>query len=191
MKRVLFFAAIAILASCSNNQQPTDKTNQAKMDSMSQVLMRQHIIDSMNGANTAPTAPAAASPVTARHSHESHSYERSHSYTGNAPAGNTVSAPPPTPITPAAPAVSNTVRQPSAADLAAQKKAAHQKELKSAAEGALIGAGAGAIGGAVAGKNAKFKKQDAAIGGGVGAVLGAGAGLLLEKHKLKKDTTQH
>jgi hypothetical protein len=191
MKRVLNFAAIAIFfASCGSNQQTTDNTSQTRIDSMSQAMTRQHIIDSMSAAATVNTAPAAAASMPARHIHESYSNEHGHSYNGNVPAnsGSTSDA---VPVSPAAPAVTNTVAGPSAADLAAQKKADHEKELKSAAEGALIGAGAGAIGGAVAGKNKKFKEQDAAIGGGLGAAVGAGAGLLLEKRKLKKDTTQH
>jgi hypothetical protein len=185
MKKVLFFAATAIFfASCSNNQETTDKANQAKIDSMSQAFMKQHIIDSMNNATTVNTAAAAAT-VPVRHSHKSSSYERDHTYSGAVPANNIE------PVASAPPAAINTVTGPTAEEIAAKKKADHKKELTRAAEGAAIGAGAGAIGGAIAGKNEHFKKQDAAIGAGLGAVVGAGAGLLLEKHKLKKDTTQH
>jgi len=180
MKTALYFAGVALLlTSCSNNQQANDKASQARVDSMSQELMRRHIVDSMNSANV---TPAAAAPAAARQSNGgSYSQERAHTYTGNVPASSTATAQP-------APVTS---RAPSAAELAAKKKADRRKVETSAAEGALIGGGAGAIGGAIAGKNDKFKKQDAAIGGGVGAVLGAGAGYLIEKHKLKKDSTQH
>jgi hypothetical protein len=189
MKTVFYFTATAIFfASCGSNQQTADKTSQTKIDSLSQALTRQHIIDSMNAAVAVPAAPAPVS--VARHSHQSYSREHSHSYSGSQPANNTAPAAY-VPANTTAPAVTNAPMQPSAADIAAQKKADHKKELKSAGVGALIGAGAGAIGGAIAGKNEKFKKQDAAIGGGIGAVAGAGAGWLLEKRKLKRDTTQH
>ena len=189
MKKVLFFAAISIFfASCGSNQQTTDQTSQARIDSMSQALTRQHIIDSVNAASKMTSVPA--TPVPVRHGHASYSYEHNHAYTGNAPSNNSVT-PAPVPVTAVAPVVTNSAMPPSAADIAAQKKADHKKELKSATEGALIGAGAGAIGGAIAGKNKKYKEQDAAIGGGLGAVVGAGAGLLLEKRKLKRDSTRH
>ena len=187
MKKISFFAAATILlASCGNNQQTADK---AKIDSMSQALSRQHIIDSMNSATVVTTVAPIETTAPVIQSHTSSSNGRTHSYSGGATRNNTAPAAA-APIS-AAPTVNNTATGPSAADLAAQKKADHKKELKSAAEGAMIGAGAGAIGGAVAGKNDKFKKQDAAIGGGIGAIVGAGAGLLLEKRKLKKDTTKH
>ncbi len=193
IKKISYSAAMAIFfVSCGNSQQNTDKSSQAKIDSMSQALMKQHLIDSMNSAATVTSVPAAETSAPVRRNHESYSNSNDHnrSYGGRATVNNAVT-PAPVPVTYSAPVVNNTVISPSAEDLAAKKKADHKKELKSAAEGALIGAGAGAIGGAVVGKNDKFKKQDAAIGGGLGAVVGAGAGLLLEKRKLKKDTTQH
>ena len=190
MKSVLYFVVIGVfVASCGHTQQPTDNSSQAKIDSMSQALTRQHIIDSMNAANTASSTPAAAAPTYERRTHESSSYEH-HTSRRDEPVNNAMPSEP-VPVTPVAPVVNNqVVAPPSAADIAAQKKADHQRELKSAAEGALIGAGAGAIGGAVAGKNKQFKEQDAAIGAGAGAILGAGAGLLIEKHKLKRDSTK-
>ncbi len=189
MKKVLFFAATAIIfASCSNNQGTSDK---AKIDSMSQELARQHIIDSMNsvspvvGASPAEVAPA---PAPAQHeSAPSHS-QRSHLHSavgsGNASSGGAA------PVNTVAPAVSNSSTQPTAEELAAKKKAANKKLVNSTAAGAMIGAGAGAIGGAVAGKNDHFKKEDAVIGGAAGAVVGGAAGYLLQKRKQKRDTTK-
>ena len=183
MKTVLYFAGAAIfLASCSNSQQSVDKASQARVDSMSQELMRQHIVDSMNSANAMPAAAPATTSAPARHSNGSYSQERTHTYTGNTPASGGTAASQPAAVTPTGP---------TAADIAAKKKADRNREITSSVEGGAIGAGAGAIGGAIAGKNDKFKKQDAAIGGGVGAVLGAGAGYLIERHKLKKDSTRH
>ena len=191
MKKILSFAATAmIFASCGSNQQTTDKANQAKIDAMSQAMEKQHIIDSMNTVNTINSTSVAVPAVPERRSRETYAHEHNHAYSGAAPA-NTVNNPAPVYQAPAAPPVVNTVIQPTPEDIAAQKKADHKKELKSSLEGALIGGGAGAIGGALSGKNKQFKEQDAAIGGGAGAVLGAGAGYLLERHKLKKDTTRH
>jgi len=51
MKQAIFFAAAAILFTSCGNQQSAEKTNQVRLDSMSQVLTRQHIIDSMNAVN--------------------------------------------------------------------------------------------------------------------------------------------
>ena len=191
MKKVLYFAAAALfLASCG--QKPTDNSAQTRLDSMSQAMETQHIIDSTNAASAENSAAPGGRRVQETRTHESRTEEHTRSYSGNAPVNNSTpaaQAPAPANYPAPAPVVSNAPVQPSAADIAAQKKADHRQELNRAAEGALIGAGAGAIGGAIAGKNDKFKKQDAAIGGGLGAVVGAGAGLLLEKRKLKKDST--
>ncbi len=187
MKKVLFFAVAAMfLASCSNNQETADK---AKIDSMSQELARQHIIDSMNNVSAAVGASPVEMNVPSTQGRVPSSQGRSHSNTranhaaSTEPAGASAS-------NPVAPAVANTATQPTAEELAAKKKANNKKLLNSTAAGAMIGAGAGAIGGAVAGKNDHFKKEDALIGGGLGAVLGAGTGYLLQKHKQKKDTTK-
>ncbi len=190
MKRILFFAATAIIfASCSNSQETADKSNQAKMDSMSQELTRQHIIDSMNSASAAVVG---ASPVetngSAAQSHSgSASSGRSHSSGQSTHSGSSASSGGGS-VASVPAATSNSPTGPTAAEIAAKKKADHKKELNSAAAGAMIGAGAGAIVGAVAGKNDHFKKEDALIGGGVGAVVGAGTGLLLQKRKLKRDS---
>jgi len=192
MKKVLFFAATAIFfASCSNNQETAEK---ATIDSMSQELARQHIIDSMNAAGTANGAAPVETSTTIIQSRGSAPIERTHSssrttHSHSSSAGSTPVGAAPTAAAPAA----NTATGPTAAEIEAQRKADNRKKAKSAAVGAAIGAGAGAIGGAVAGKNDHFKKEDAAIGAGVGAVLGAGAGLLLQKRKLKRerDSTQH
>ncbi len=194
MKKVIFCAATAILfASCNNNGETADNANQAKIDSMSQELLRQHIVDSMNNAITAISASGmeTVAPVMQGNGSSSNGPRRSgnHSTRSNSSASSGSA-----PVGAAPTAATNVPTGPTAAEIEAKRKADNRKKAKSAATGAVIGAGAGAIGGAISGKNEHFKKENAAIGAGVGAVVGAGAGLLLQKRKLKKesqsDTTQ-
>jgi len=66
--------------------------------------------------------------------------------------------------------------------------AAKRKGWSGAAKGAVIGAGVGAIGGAVIDK--KKPAQGAVIGGLAGAGLGAGTGAILDAEKKKKEAQQ-
>lgn len=174
MKKTLFFATTAMfLASCGSNQDMANNTNQAKVDSLSQVLVRQHIIDSMNAVNTPHSTTTVENSVLENRGNGA-SFENSSSGSHAAHANDAVPA-------------ANKVSGPTAAQIEAKRKADNRKKAKSAATGAVIGAGAGALGGAISGKNDHFKKENAAIGAGVGAAVGAGAGLLLQNHKLKKE----
>jgi outer membrane lipoprotein SlyB len=62
-----------------------------------------------------------------------------------------------------------------------------KKGINNTAKGALIGAGAGAVGGAII--NKKNPGKGAVIGGVVGAGAGAVTGVILDKNKKKKDST--
>jgi hypothetical protein len=75
-----------------------------------------------------------------------------------------------------------------AASPAAPAPAAKRKGWSGAAKGAVIGAGVGAIGGAVIDK--KKPGQGAVIGGLAGAGLGAGTGAILDAEKKKKAAQQ-
>ncbi len=201
MKKVLFFAASAIIFASCGNQEATEQANQAKIDSMSQELARQHIIDSMNAAMTAgggvveiqnPPMQSSGSSYEPRRSGSSRSSRNTQS-NNSEPVGSA-------PVSAAPSAVSNTPTGPTAAEIEAKRKADNRKKAKSAAVGAAVGAGAGAAAGAISGKNAHFKKENALIGAGVGAAVAAwcvrdaSAGLLLQNRKQKKererDTTQ-
>jgi hypothetical protein len=61
---------------------------------------------------------------------------------------------------------------------------AAKKKMSSTTKGALIGAGVGAIGGAIIDKKKPWK--GALIGGVVGAVAGAGTGAIIDAKKKKK-----
>jgi hypothetical protein len=175
MKRTLFFAATALfLAACSNNQETANSANEATIDSMSQVLTRQHIIDSMNAVNATHSETSVNNTATETQGNGSSSYENNTSGSHAGHAGNDAT-------------VSNKAPGRTAAEIEAKRKADNRKKAKSAATGAVIGAGAGALGGAISGKNDHFKKENAAIGAGVGAAVGAGTGLLLQNRKLKKE----
>lgn len=167
--KLILAASVLIFASCNNNN-ASNTNEQRTIDSLSQALMRQHIIDSMNAATVESTPPAA--PVS-RRSSSSYGHSQSNTYSGNAPA-----SPAAAPATPSGPTY---------ADYESQRKAENRKKAKSAAIGAAVGAGAGAVGGALSNKDPHFKKENAAIGAGVGAALGAGAGLLIQNRKLKKE----
>jgi len=71
---------------------------------------------------------------------------------------------------------------PAAAATPAEQK---RKGWSGAAKGAVIGAGAGAIGGAII--NKKDRGTGAVIGGLAGAGLGAGTGAILDSEKKKKE----
>jgi hypothetical protein len=169
-KTIILAAATLVFASCGNNG--TKSEDERALDSMSQVLMRQHIIDSMNEASAASHNPPEASGGG------SYSHSESHTYSGHSAAS--------------AAAAPNAPSGPTYADYEAQRKADKRKKARSAAIGAGVGAGVGALGGALSNKDPHFKKENAAIGAGVGAALGAGAALLLQNRKLKRerDTAQ-
>ncbi len=178
MKTITYFAAAAIFLTACNGTSEQANNSAARADSLAQVLQREHIIDSMNAVNT--TANTSSGNVPSAH-RKSTSYERSNSYGGNIPAANSATPPPSAATAPVQPTP----------DPSIQRKANNKKVARASVVGGLIGAGAGAGIGALAGKNAQFKKEDAGIGAGAGAVLGAGAGYLIEKHKLKKADTSN
>lgn len=68
---------------------------------------------------------------------------------------------------------------------AATPQAQQRKGWSGAAKGAVIGAGAGAIGGAII--NKKDRGTGAVIGGLAGAGLGAGTGAIIDSEKKKKE----
>lgn len=82
--------------------------------------------------------------------------------------------------------INNQAPAQAAAATPAEKK---RKGWSGAAKGAVIGAGAGAIGGAII--NHKDRGTGALIGGLAGAGLGAGTGAILDSEKKKKEEEQN
>ena len=64
-----------------------------------------------------------------------------------------------------------------------------KKGWSNTAKGAVIGAGVGAIGGAVINKNNRVK--GAVIGGVIGAVAGVGTGIILDRKKKRENELQY
>jgi hypothetical protein len=168
MKQILSTIAVAgaaIFASCNTSAVKENETalqaQQRTIDSMKMELVRQHTIDSMNNemsrtAYVVPqvvsSEPAVAKKSTARkHRSVARSSARRHSTSSY--AGNSSSV-----------AQSQPVYQ----DVAQQEP--ERKGWSAKAKGAVIGAGAGAIGGAI------INKRNRAAGAVIGGVLGAGAG---------------
>jgi hypothetical protein len=182
MKRIIpiIFAAVTF-ASCSNNTTDSAVKQQETLDSMKAAMGQQHTIDSMNAATAAlqnAQAPAnhevnmAAThtrEVIVRHHEGGHTVTRSNNSSNNYNNSATV-APAPVAVAPAP------APQP-------QKR----RGWTGAEKGALIGAGAGALSGAlIDGK----KGEGAIVGGLLGAGAGAGAGALIQRKQNKKAEQQ-
>jgi hypothetical protein len=183
MKNTILFVALAgMMASCGSNSQQQAAIEARQVDSMKNVMAQKQIMDSMN-------AVVAARPVMLNNeqqmvssggsvSHEHHSRSVNHNNGTTRTETNTTSNNTATTVAPA-PA---TAPAPAPAPVAAPVK--QRKGIGPVAGGAIIGAGAGAITGALVDKN---KGAGALIGGVLGAGAGAGAGALIKKHQKNKD----
>lgn len=160
----------AVMASCGNKNNEVSDAQQKTIDSMKMEMARQQVVDSMNQASAeaaavqhdAATQQAAAAPGAS--SHHSSGGKTSHAtYVTN----NTYNTAPQSPNT-----------QP-----ATQQK----KRWSAKATGALIGAGAGAITGAMIDGR---KGEGAIVGGLTGAAAGLGTGAIIDANKNKKEQQQ-
>lgn len=152
---IFVFAAAIALTSCGSNENKEAEIERANRttDSLQMEMVKQHTIDSMNAVaaqqqavNNEPSAKVATAP------HHTGSVVHNH-YTTNT-TNNTYAS---------------TANEPVSTTTTEQKKGWSAK-----AKGAVIGAGAGAIGGALIDSK---HKGDAVKGGVIGGVLGAAAGL--------------
>jgi hypothetical protein len=200
MKKVLTLVTVALmLVACNRNNAEKESEKQAEIqsamdaaiDSVNAINDRERLVDSMNRASEATAANnKAAEPIKAV-SHHGTKKSPETPVTGTktepaktgTPAGTntTVVSNPETKG-----AENNTVSTEPASTgkdepVAEEKK---KKGLNNAAKGAIIGAGAGAIGGAIINKENRGK--GAIIGGAVGAGAGAVTGVILDKRKKKK-----
>lgn len=154
MKKVIIFIGVIGLAACSNRQE--QQAQQQKIDSLNMEIARQRVIDSMNEVAAMQyelqqaEIQTVSTPARTASGKSSSSTTVYHNY-GNAPA--------------------NTTQQP--APTAAQKK----KGWSNKATGAAIGAGAGAVTGALVSEK---KGTGAIIGGVAGAALGLGTGAIID-----------
>lgn len=169
MKKIVIILACSFtLAACgSNNNDQAGIQATKTADSLRMEIVKQHTIDSMNAVAAQPmqvsNEPVTAVATTPHHvAHVTHN-----SYTTN--TTNTT--------------VTNPAGTPAATAAAPQKKGWSAK-----AKGAVIGAGVGAVGGALIDSK---HKGDAVKGGVIGGVLGAaaglGAGAIIDNKKKQKD----
>jgi hypothetical protein len=170
MKKLIPVIAFSLLlgTSCNNAQKQAEiEAQQRALDSMKNAIATQKIIDSMNAVAAYKAdsirmekEKTAAATTTRRRS----------SGGGSAGTSNTY----------------NTYNQGYAG--AAPAPAPQQKKgWSSTAKGALIGAGVGALGGALISDK---KGQGALIGGAAGAGVGAGTGAIIDASKRKREQQQ-
>ncbi len=169
MKKIVLIAGFAFaMASCKNND--VAEAQQRTIDSMKIEMARQQVIDSMNQAmaeaeavrrdsvlNAEKTAAAVAPRSRTRSSRSSGggSNVTNNYYTTTAPANTNV-----------------------------QQQPAQKKRWSSKATGTLVGAGVGALGGALISKE---KGKGAIIGGVSGAAVGLGTGAIIDAERKRKE----
>lgn len=166
MKQIIAICGIAILATSCNSaavrqQEEMLKAQAATIETMKVEMAKQRVIDSMNQVMAANTAPVQKeTPVVVRSVRKR--------------AARTYSEPVAMSNTDTYTGYSNTnARQaPVQTPAVAQQEPVQQKKGWSAkAKGGVIGAGAGAVAGAL------IHKRSPALGAAVGGVLGGGAGV--------------
>jgi uncharacterized lipoprotein NlpE involved in copper resistance len=129
----LLISSTCILMACNNSAQDAQARQQATIDSMAQVMAKQHVIDSMKNV-------------------EKHT-QGGETYSGSSTANSTTTT------------------------------TTTKKKWSAKAKGAVIGAGVGAITGALVDKN---HGAGALIGGVAGAGLGYGTGAVIDNKKKKQ-----
>lgn len=163
MKNIIgIVAAVCIMTSCNNDAEKQAQIQaQRTVDSLKTEMAKQHIVDSMN-AVTAQQALEQQETTDAQNSRggTSNTYNTSNTHYGSAPA----------------------TKQPSTAEPKKKKKGWSAK-----AKGAVIGAGAGAITGAMVDKK---KGEGAVVGGIIGAAAGFGAGAIIDKKQKDKEAAE-
>ncbi|HYD22254.1 MAG TPA: YMGG-like glycine zipper-containing protein [Flavipsychrobacter sp.] len=173
MKRILIILATAgFLSSCDNaarrEQEAAMKAQQYTMDSLRQELARQSVIDSMAAVALAEEEARMEEQKAVQRSATRSSSGRSYSSASRSGSYAAERNDPPAPTV---------VYRDVPAEL-------QKKRWSSKATGALIGAGAGALGGALIGKK---KGTGAIIGGASGAAVGLGAGAIIDANRKKKE----
>lgn len=168
MKKLISLFAFSVLivgTSCNNSRERAEaEARQRTIDSLQTAIAHQRIVDSMNrvaqwkeDSIRRENEKVAATTTTRRRSSSSggRTYNTYNTYTQDGHAGYT-----PAP--------------------AQQEK----KGWSSTAKGALIGAGVGALGGALISDK---KGKGALIGGAAGAAAGAGTGAIIDASKRKRE----
>ena len=197
MKKIILYAAtIGLLAAChskADREAEIEQANQAAIDSVNAITDRERLDDSMKNATS--SEPVVAAPTADEKTAPSH-----HKKTTGTPGKHEKTETPGTVSTPTttAPGTTTTTSQPDNTTVKTESPAPtndpaapeekKKKGINNTVKGAIIGAGAGAIGGAVIDK--KNPGKGAIIGGVVGAGAGAVTGVILDKNKKKKEAAK-
>jgi hypothetical protein len=160
MKTTLLFLSMAVMTAACNNGAEQQAAQTRQLDSMKNEMEKKNIIDSMNASTTTQVAVPSATHTNTHNTTVYHETDNTTRNAANAPA-NTTNVPAPA---------------------AAPKK--QRKGIGPEATGAIIGAGAGAITGAMVDKK---KGEGAVVGGLLGAGVGLGAGAIIKNEQKKKD----
>lgn len=197
MKRLILIPVIAlIMVSCKNdkdqalaandNMNGTIEAMRLQLEEQKVALAKQSVIDSMQMINELklPTDYAIApEPKVERRVVYAKAPKRRKQYAAPAPVQAPVETPvaiqtPPIAESPAPGPVESTIP----ATMPVEKE---KKGWSNTAKGAVIGAGVGAIGGAVINKRNRVK--GAVLGGLIGAAAGAGTGILIDKKQRQNE----
>ena len=171
MKRIVLLMAIAtgvVMTSCNTG---ANKEMEAKLQAQAQTIEemklamdRQHLIDSMSQAvamQKEAEAAKAKTVTTVYRAPRRSSTNRANSYAATRAVDN-----------------NNYQQQPQVVYQPVEQQQPHKKGWSAKAKGAAIGAGVGALGGALIGKK---KGTGALIGAGIGALAGLGTGAIIDK----------
>ena len=183
MKKIfLIFATASFFAACNSDSKPDMETTKA-VNTDSAQYQNTSTTDTAKTAETMPVAaPIPPKTETRKEVHKETKVHSTESDAKNEPATSTTSTT--SSSTTSTPATTTTTTTTSAPPVTETPTVTPQKKgMSHSAKDAIIGGGAGAVGGAIL----SHKKGKGAI---IGGVLGAGAGYIFGKNKDKKDTTR-
>ncbi|HYD19984.1 MAG TPA: YMGG-like glycine zipper-containing protein [Flavipsychrobacter sp.] len=173
MKRIVLLVAIAagvVTASCNSRanreMEARLQAQQQTIEDMKLAMDRQHLIDSMSqvvAMQKEAEAAKAKQVTTVYRAPRRSSANRANSYAATRNVDNSYQ---------------QQQQQPQVVYQPAEQQQPQKKGWSAKAKGAVIGAGVGALGGALIGKR---KGTGALIGAGVGALAGLGTGAIIDK----------
>ena len=171
MKRIVLLMAIAagvVTSSCNSRakreMEAKLQAQQQTIEDMKVAMDRQHVIDSMSqvvAMHKEAEAAKAKTVTTVYRAPRRSSTNRANSYAATRAVDN-----------------NNYQQQPQVVYQPVEQQQPHKKGWSAKAKGAAIGAGVGALGGALIGKK---KGTGALIGAGIGALAGLGTGAIIDK----------
>lgn len=195
MKKLFFFPLLLIgLSACNNTsaekEAEIETAHAAAIDTLENLRERIRLEDSLEAVSETTVAPE-PSPTAKRKPARNTAPATTEEKSGTASTEKEEPAPAAssTPVTADDPAEKTASAEEPAEPTATEEK--KKKGVSNTVKGAVIGAGAGAVGGAII--NKKNPGKGAIIGGVVGAGAGAVTGVILDKNKKKKeakDTTE-